>query len=110
MVTANAISSTPQKQNKKKLNKDKLTGTALLPYQHSTSHKISRLIAKYNIRTIHIPPKKTNHLLRSVRDDPGLKEPGVYDIPYECSKTHVGQTNRTIEARHKEHMRHLRLV
>jgi hypothetical protein len=44
-----------------------------------------------------------------VKDDPGLKIPGVYGIPCECGKTYIGQTNRTIETRHKEHMRHLRL-
>jgi hypothetical protein len=44
-----------------------------------------------------------------VKDDPGLKIPGVYGIPCECGKTYIGQTNRTIETRRKEHMRHLRL-
>jgi hypothetical protein len=41
--------------------------------------------------------------------DPGLKIPDVYDVPCECGKTYIGQTNRTIETRHKEHMQHLRL-
>jgi hypothetical protein len=84
-------------------------GTALLPYQSSTSHKISRLLARHNIRTIHVPTKKTSHLLRPVKDDPGLQVPGIYSIPCECGKTYVGHTNRTIEARRKEHMRHFRL-
>jgi hypothetical protein len=44
-----------------------------------------------------------------VKYDPGLKVPGVYDIPCECKKTYIGQTSRTIEARRKEHMRHLKL-
>jgi hypothetical protein len=48
-------------------------------------------------------------MLRPVKDDPGLKIPGVYGIPCECGKTYIGQTNRTIETRRKEHMRHLRL-
>jgi hypothetical protein len=30
-------------------------------------------------------------------------------IPCECGKTYIGQTNRTIKTRRKEHMRHLRL-
>jgi hypothetical protein len=46
-------------------------------------------------------------MLRPVKDDPGLKIPRVYGIPCECGKTHIGQTNRTIETRRKEHMRHL---
>jgi hypothetical protein len=48
-------------------------------------------------------------MLRSAEEDPGLKIPGVYGIPCECGKTYIGQTNRTIETRCKEHMRHLRL-
>jgi hypothetical protein len=89
--------------------KDKPIGTALLPYLSATSHKIGRLLARHNIRTVHVPTKKTGHLLRPVKDDPGLQVPGVYCNPCECGKSYVGQTNRTIEARRKEHMRHFRL-
>jgi hypothetical protein len=95
-------------KRKQKENNEKPTATALMPYQQSTSNKISRLLAKY-IRTIHVPAKKTCHMLRPVKDDPGLKLLGVYGIPCECGKTYIGQTNRTIETRRKEHMRHLRL-
>jgi hypothetical protein len=48
-------------------------------------------------------------MLRPVKDDPGLKIPGVYSIPCECGKTYIGQTKRTIKTRRKEHIRHLRL-
>jgi hypothetical protein len=42
--------------------REKLTGVALLPYQHSTSHKVSRLPDKHKIKTIHIlVKKKTTH-------------------------------------------------
>jgi hypothetical protein len=54
---------------KQKGNKEKPTATALLPYQQSTSNKIRRLLAKYDIRTIHVPAKKTCHMLRPVKDD-----------------------------------------
>jgi hypothetical protein len=74
-----------------------------------TTNKISRLLFKYDIRTINVPAKKTCHMLRPVKDDPGLKIPGVYGIPYECGKTYIGQTKRTIEKRRKEHIRQLRL-
>jgi 2,3-bisphosphoglycerate-independent phosphoglycerate mutase len=112
MVTAIRISVTPLTQkgnNKKKKKKEKPTATALLPYQQSTSNKISGLLSKYDIRTIHVPAKKTCHMLRPVKDDPGLKIPGVYGIPCECGKTYIGQTKRTIETRRKEHIRQLRL-
>jgi hypothetical protein len=46
-------------------------------------------------------------MLMPVKDDLGLKVPGVYRIPCECDKVYIGQTGRSIEARCKEHMRHV---
>jgi predicted GIY-YIG superfamily endonuclease len=34
---------------------------------------------------------------------------GIYRMPCECGKVYMGQTGRTIEARVKEHRRHVRL-
>jgi hypothetical protein len=48
-------------------------------------------------------------LLRTAKDDLGLKIPGVYHIPCECGKVHIGQTGKSIEARCKEHMGHIQL-
>jgi hypothetical protein len=79
----------------------------MLPYQHCTTNKISRLLAKHNIKTIHIPARTSIHMLGSVKDKLGLKVPGIYRIPCECSKVYIGQTGRTIETRCKEHMRHI---
>jgi hypothetical protein len=53
--------------------------------------------------------KKNIHVLRPVKDDLGLKVPGVYRIPCECGEVYVGQTGRSMEARCKQHMRHIRL-
>jgi hypothetical protein len=47
-------------------------------------------------------------MLRPVKDDVGLKVPGVYRIPSECGEVYVAQTGRSIEARCKEHLRHVR--
>jgi hypothetical protein len=63
-----------------------LTAVAMLPYQHCVTNKISRLLAKYNIKTIHIPTRKSIHMLSSVKDKLGLKVPGIYCIPCECSE------------------------
>jgi hypothetical protein len=52
---------------------------------------------------VHIPQKKTIHMLRSVKDDLGLNVPGMYRIPCKCGKVYVGQTGRSIETRCKEH-------
>jgi hypothetical protein len=46
-------------------------------------------------------------MIRPVKDDLGLKVPGVYRIPCECGKVYVVQTGRSVEARCKEHMRHI---
>jgi hypothetical protein len=82
---------------------------AVLHYQQAVSNKISRLLTKYNIKMVHISKKKNRQLLRTVKDDLGLKIPGVYHIPCECGKVHIGQTGRSTEARCKEHMRHIQL-
>jgi hypothetical protein len=81
-------------KQKKELEKIKPKGIAVLPYQQTISNKISI-------------PKKNIHMLRMVKDDLGLKVPGVYRIPCECGKVYVGQRGRSIDARCKEHMRHI---
>jgi hypothetical protein len=71
------------------------------------SNKISRLLARHNIKTVHIPKKKNIHMLRMVKDDLGLKVLGMYQIPCQCGKVYMGQTGRSIEVRCKECMRHI---
>jgi hypothetical protein len=86
---------------------DKAQSIAVLPYQQTVSNKISRLLARHNIKTVHKPKKKNIHMLRMVKDNLGLKVLRVNQIPCECGKVYVGQTGRSIEARCKEHMRHI---
>ena len=45
---------------------------------------------------------------RPVKDNLGLKTPGVYCITCECGKIYVGQSGRTLKTRVKEHRRHIR--
>jgi hypothetical protein len=42
---------------------EKPTSVAMLPYQQTISNKISRLLARHNIETVHIPAKKNIKLL-----------------------------------------------
>jgi hypothetical protein len=70
---------------------EKPVGVALLPYQHSTSNKMSRLLAKHKIKTVHILAKKTINILRPVKDNLGLRTYGIYCIPCECGKVYVRQ-------------------
>jgi hypothetical protein len=72
------------------------------------SNKISRLLTKYNIKTIHILVKNI-HMLRPIQDKLGLKVASLYCVPCDCSRVCVGQTGRFIKTGSKEHMRHIRM-
>jgi len=77
---------------KPQIQQERLTGVALLPYQRAISHKNSRLLSIYNIRTIHIPAREKVHLLRPVKEKLGLKVAGIYCIPCKCGKAYEGHT------------------
>jgi hypothetical protein len=89
--------------------KDKPTSVALLPYVQTTYGRLSRMLAKHNINSVGLLPKKISSFVRPVKDDLGLRTPGVYSIPCECGRVYIGQTRRSIETRIKEHHRHIRL-
>jgi hypothetical protein len=89
---------------------EKPLSRALIPYVSTISGKIHRILRRYNIETVHLPPPKLRHRLVRAKDPIGLKTPGVYEIPCECGKVYVGETGRTIETRLKEHRRHFRLA
>ncbi|KAJ4431302.1 hypothetical protein ANN_19899 [Periplaneta americana] len=89
--------------------KQEPTKKAFIPFCGSVSHKISRILQKVNIKTIHKPQSKIRSHLRQVKDSQGLRTPGIYKIPCECGEVYIGQTGRTIEDRIKEHKRNLRL-
>ncbi|KAJ4430702.1 hypothetical protein ANN_19293 [Periplaneta americana] len=84
--------------------------TACLPFTGKLSGKISRLLHKHGIKTIHKPPPKIRNKVRSVKDDLGLRVPGIYRIPCECDAAYIGQTGRTIAMRLSEHQRSIRLM
>jgi hypothetical protein len=67
--TVRMISGGPYVQNRSHKRRRKIpTGVAMLPYQQAiTKRKNSRLLAKYNIRTIHVPQKKNIYMLRPSR-------------------------------------------
>ncbi|PSN47874.1 hypothetical protein C0J52_01236, partial [Blattella germanica] len=70
---------------------------------------IGRLLSKHGIQTAFCPPAKIKNLLRSVKDDLGLRMPGIYKIPCECNKVYIGQTGRTVLEHVNEHQRYMRL-
>jgi hypothetical protein len=75
----------------------------------TVSEKIRRLLAKYNIKTVHQPVKKTNNTLRLVNDNLGQHMLNIHHTPCECGKVNVSQTGHTITARCKEYECHIQL-
>jgi hypothetical protein len=78
-------------------------------YVQTTYGRLSRMQATHNIKSVGLPPRKISSLLRPVKDNLGLRTPGVYSIPCECGQVYIGQTGRTIDTRIKQHSRHIRL-
>jgi hypothetical protein len=89
---------------------DKPTSIAYLPYTQTTYGRLSRMLAKHNIKSVTLPPRKIVSYLPPLKDSLGLKTPGVYSIPYECGRVYIGQSGRSIQFQIKEHNRHIRLA
>ena len=70
---------------------DKPISTAYLPYTQTTYGRISRMLAKYNIKSVAIPPRKISSYMPQTKDAPGLRTPGTYKIPCECGKVYIGE-------------------
>jgi len=82
----------------------------ITPYTQTTYGRLSRMLAKYNIKSVAIPPRKISSYIPPTKDAPGLRTPGIYRIPCECAKVYIGQSGRSIQLRIKEQKRHIRLV
>jgi hypothetical protein len=93
-----------------KTEEEKSISTAYLPYTQTTYGRISRILAKYNIKSVAIPPRKISRYMPPTKDPPRLRTPGIYQIPCECGKVYFGQSGRSVNLRIKEHERHIRLA
>ena len=80
-----------------------------MPYVSTISGKISRVLRRYNVETVHRHMTSLRDRLVCAKDSIGFMTPGVYKIPCECGDVYVGETGRTISTRLKEHQRHFRL-
>jgi hypothetical protein len=74
---------------------DKPTSTAYIPYTQTTYGRLSRMLAKHNIKSVALPPRKIFSYFPPVKDAVGLRTPGVYSIPCECGRVYIGQRQRT---------------
>jgi hypothetical protein len=87
---------------------EKPDSVAFLPYVGTIFNCITRVLAWHNIKSVGLPPRKLSGFLLPVKDDLGLRTPGVYSIPCECGQVYIGQTGRSVDTRLKEHQRHSR--
>jgi len=68
------------------------------------------MLAKQNIKSVALPPRKISSYFPPVKDALGLRTPGVYRNPCECGRVYIGQSGRSIQIRIKEHNRHIILA
>jgi len=62
--------------------KEKPTSFAFFPYVQTTYDRLSRVLAKHNIRcVVDLLHRKITSLLCLVKNDLGLRNSGVYSIP-----------------------------
>ena len=82
---------------------------ALLPFTQTIHGWLNRMLSKYTIKYVGLPPKKTSNLLCQVKDDFGLKTPGIYTIHCKC-ELYIGQTSCPTETRIEGHWPHIQLA
>jgi hypothetical protein len=71
----------------------KPTSTAYIPYTQTTYGRLSRMLAKQNIKNVAVPPRKISSYFPPVKDALGLRTPGVYSIPCDCGRVYTGQSS-----------------
>ena len=80
---------------------DKSISTAHLPYTQTTYGRISRMLAKYNIKCVALPPRKISSYMPPTKDPPGLRT---------LQGVHRTERTRSVHLRKKVHGRHIRLA
>jgi hypothetical protein len=89
---------------------DKPVSTAYPPYTQTTFGRLSRILAKHNIKSVALPYRKIARYLPPFKEATGLRTLGIYSILCECGSVYIGQSGRTIQQRIKEHSRHTKLA
>jgi hypothetical protein len=81
---------TRTKQTEEK--EEKSVSTAYLPYTQTTYVKLSRMLAKYQIKCVTIPPRKISSYIPPTKDPTGLRTPYPTAFPYgNCMVLHFYQ-------------------
>jgi len=63
--------------------------TAYIPYTQTTYGQLSRMLAKHNIKSVALSPRKIFNYLPPVKDAQGLRTPSIYSIPCECGRVYI---------------------
>jgi hypothetical protein len=72
---------------------------AFLPFFGIIFNRISRVLARHNIRSVSLSHMKLSSLFRPVKHHLGLRILGVYRIPCECGRLYIGRTGRPVDIR-----------
>lgn len=93
-----------QKNPKPSKESEKFLSTSYLPYIKGCTDKLPRVLRKENVKVIFTAQYKIMSLFPKSKEKPKkLERPGIYQIPYECGKSYIGQTGRNISTRIAEH-------
>lgn len=85
-------------------------GVAAIPFYHTVTNRLARLLHRRQFRTVTYPYKKWRQYLQAVKDPLGLNVPAVYEVPCECGTKYIAQTGRLVSVRIKEHSSNVRLA
>jgi len=77
---------------------EKPTSTAYIAYTQTTYDQLSRMLAKHNIKSVALPPRKIFNYLPPDKDALGLSTPGNYSIPCEFGRVYIGQSGQSISS------------
>jgi hypothetical protein len=68
------------------------------------------MLAKHDIKSVALPPRRIFSYLPPFKDALRLRTPSIYSIPCESGRVYIGQSGRAIQLRIKEHNKHIRLA
>ena len=72
---------------------DKPTSNAYIPYTQTTYGRLSRMLAKHDIKSVALQHRRIFSCLPPVKDALGLRTPSIYSIQCECGKVYFGQSS-----------------
>ena len=86
--------------------------TAVLPHVQGVSEPLRRCLEQRGIRTFFKSDRTLRSHLVQPKDtvDPTKQDGVVYRIPCECGKVYIGETERPVQERIKEHDRDIRFA